>query len=126
MEKVKRDTSEDLFNNVLELVKKEGHYSKAEEILEYSLVDKLDKIDLTNYEFSFMAIVSWGGSEGIYLDCYIKGDFGCKHTNNLHIGTFKTLDTSIEAFKIMGELSGAMTYYADLYVNQNLKRYEPN
>jgi hypothetical protein len=42
-----------------------------------------------------------------------------------YIGTFKTLKDDIESMKAMGELCGALVYYAHQYVNQNIDRYTP-
>lgn len=120
---IKRDTNTILYNEVLKLVKENGHYDKAAQILDYSLAESYKVRELTNYEFDFIAKVNWGGSEGIYIDCYLEGDFDSSQDKRLHVGTLKTLDTSIEAFKIMGELSGALTYYCHIYVNSNLDRY---
>lgn len=121
---IKRDTPADLFNQVLRLVKKNGHYDKVKAIMDYVLPINYRGRELTNYEFDFIAKVNWGGSEGIYLDCYIEGSFDDSNVKRLPVGIFKTLDTDITAFKIMGELAGAMTYYARVYVNSNFNRYE--
>ncbi len=120
---MKRDTSKILFNKVLNLAKENGHFKKAEQILDYYLEDNYNIRELSNYEFDFVAKVAWGGSEGIYIDCYLSGDFDNSPDNYLHIGTLKTLGTSVEDFKIMGELAGVLTYYCNQYVNKNIDRY---
>ena len=84
-----------------------------------------EKVKLTAYEFSFDASVNYGGSEGIYIDCYLTGKFDESGRFVLPIGTIKTLKRDLEAAKIMGELCGVLTYYASQYVNQNLLRYTP-
>lgn len=124
MSNIKRDTNIDLFKNVIEMVKSNGHFEKAAAILDYSLPSSRIR-ELTNYQFDFRALVNWGSSEGIYMDCYIEGNFDSSDDRKLHVGTFKTLLTSIEAFQIMGELAGALTFYEYQYVNKNLARYEP-
>ena len=84
-----------------------------------------EKVKLTAYEFSFDASVNYGGSEGIYIDCYLRGKFDESGRSVLHVGTLKTLRRDLEALQIMGELCGTLTFYADRYVNQNLHRYTP-
>ena len=128
MIKIVRDTNVDLMNHTLELVKESGNYDKAEPIMDYYLAEKWEVKELTNYEFDFLAAVNFGGSEGIYLDCWLKGNFDENHEDErktISCGTFKTLRNDLEAIKIMGELAGSLTYYADQYVNQELDRYTP-
>jgi hypothetical protein len=142
-EKIIRDTTRDLFNAVLQLVKANGCFEKAEAILDYHLPNLSESniredIELSNYRFDFNATVQFGGSEGIYIDCYLSGEFtegkrkmynastGTTETETRrHIGTFKTLRDDLESMMIMGELCGALVYYAHEYVNKNIDRYTP-
>ena len=71
-------------------------------------------------------MVNYGGSEGIYIDCCLRGKFDESGRSVLHVGTLKTLRRDLEALQIMGELCGTLTYYANQYVSQNLHRYTPN
>jgi len=143
MKKIKRDTTKDLFFATLKLVKENGHYEKAAAIMEYVLPSESEShiresIELSNYCFNFYATAQFGGSEGIYIDCFISGEYTeteRKYYNSgrgavevetrRSIGTFKTLKTDLEAFKIMGELCGALVFYASQYVNKNIDRYTP-
>ena len=143
MKKIKRDTTKDLFLAVLELVKKNGHYDKAAEIMDYVLPNyseysTREDIELSNYRFNFEASAQFGGSEGIYIDCCLNGEYTeneLKRYNHgkgilepetkRQIGTFKTLKDDLESMKIMGELCGALIFYAHQYVNQNINRYTP-
>ena len=121
-----RDTVRTLFKNVLEMVKDNGHYSDAERIMDYAQVSTADeRRELTDYEFDSVAYVEWGASEGIYVTWYLQGSFDSTKDGKLKVGTFKTLETTIEAFKTMGALAGALTFYGYRYVNANLERYEP-
>ena len=78
---IKRDTTRDLFLAALNLVNENGHYDKAAEIMDYVLpegsIDNKykDDIELSNYRFDFDAIAQFGGSEGIYIDCYLSGEY---------------------------------------------------
>lgn len=129
MEKIKRDTNEDLMNNVFELVKKYHCYGKAEKIMDYFQAESYKTIEISDYEFDFDAIVQFGSSEGIYIDCSIRGHFDenepSDKTQILHCGTFKTLGTSLENMRIMGELAGSLVYFAKEYVNENIDKYTP-
>ncbi len=125
-----RDTGGSLFSTAVRLAKENGDFRKAEAILDYVLpceheTGRHEKVKLTAYEFSFDASVNYGGSEGIYIDCYLRGKFDESGRSVLHVGTLKTLRRDLEALQIMGELCGTLTFYADRYVNQNLHRYTP-
>ena len=129
MEKIKRDTNEDLMNNVFQLVKKNHCYDKVEKIMEYFLPETYKTIELSDCEFDFDANVRFGANEVIYIDCSIRGHFDENEPSDkiqiLHCGTFKTLGTSLEDMRIMGELAGSLVYFAREYVNKNLDRYTP-
>ncbi|MDR3186308.1 MAG: hypothetical protein LBU04_05830 [Christensenellaceae bacterium] len=128
----KRDTLFDLFNHTLRLVKENGRYDDFEKIIEYVLPNENElvntkKVEITNYEFDIKCIPNFGGSEGIYLDCYLDGCFDedTKEYKKHEFATFKTLKTDIDAMTIMGALGGAITYYAAEYVNRNIHKYTP-
>lgn len=130
MKKIKRDTNGDLMNNVYELVKKNHcYYDKAAKIMDYFLPETHEMQELTDYEFDFDANVQFGTNEGIYIDCNIKGHFDenapADKIQILHCGTFKTLNTSLEDMRIMGELAGSLVFFAREYVNENIEKYTP-
>ena len=124
-----RDTGGSLFCAALKLAGESGDFEKARPILDYVLPSEheglsSESVELTAYEFDFAPIVNFG-SEGIYLDCYLKGKFDESGRNTLRVGTLKTLERSLEAAKIMAELGGALFYHENQYVNQNIHRYTP-
>lgn len=128
---VLRDTGGDLFSTVVRMARAAGDFDKADAILDYILPREdepeiYEGVKLTAYEFDFLATPNFGGSEGIYVDCYLRGKFDKSGRFSLHVGTLKTLDTSLEACKIMGELCGVLMHYANQYVNRNLHRYTPD
>lgn len=130
-EHVLRDTGGELFCRVVQLARENGDLDWADPILDYVLPSKKEgssrgRVELTAYEFDFLPIVNFGGSEGIYIDCYLKGKFDDSGCHSLHVGTLKTLGTSLEDCKIMGELCGTLMYHAGRYVNENLHRYTPD
>lgn len=125
-----RDTGGSLFSTVIRMAKANDNFARAEAILDYYLPCKheegiKEKVKLTAYEFDFVPILNYG-SEGIYIDCYLKGKFDESGRSSLHVGSLKTLQRGLEAEKIMGELSGILHYYENQYVNENLHRYTPD
>lgn len=123
---VKRYTNTELMKLVVEKVKQAGDYTKAEGILDYFLPEKYNTVRLTNYEFDFHAIADFGGSEGIYLDCALKGKFDNSGNDCCMMGTFKTLKDDLESMKIMAELGGILYFHLTSFVNQNLNSITPD
>ena len=126
-----RDTAGDLFSTIVRLAKQAGDLDKVDPILDYIIPcaqeqGHNEKNKLTAYEFDFVPIVNFGGSEGIYVDCYLKGKFDESGRYSIHIGTLKTLKDDLAACKIMGELCGALMYHERQYVNQQIHRYTPD
>lgn len=124
-----RDTGGSLFSSVIRMAKANGDFDKAGAILDYYLPCEHESgiregVVLTAYEFDFAPILNYG-SEGVYIDCYLRGKFDESGRFSLHIGTLKTLRRDLEAEKIMGKLCGVLHYYESQYVNQNLHRYTP-
>lgn len=122
---IKRDTPGILFENVLTLVQKNGHYAEAEPIIDYALPEKFDHSELTNYRFDFEAVVKAGSNEGIIIGCRLSGNFDDSGRTYCNAGTIKTLNEDVDAYRIMGALSGYLTAYSYIYVNSNLTRFMP-
>lgn len=118
-----RDTNTILFNRVVGLTQANGDFERAAQILDYYHAERHTVRELKDYRFAFVAKVAWGSNEGVYVDCYLEGTFDDSGDKRLHLGTLKTLDASLEGFRVMGELAGALTYHARQYVNRNLDRY---
>ena len=58
--------------------------------------------ELTDYEFDFLTNITFGGSEGIYICCYISGILdSSKEYKKPKCGTYKTLRTDLEAMQII-------------------------
>ena len=124
-----RDTGGSLLSSVIRMVMANGDFDRAGAILDYYLPCEHesgtgDKVPLTAYEFDFVPILNYG-SEGIYINCYLRGKFDESGRFSLHVGTLKTLKRDLESEKAMGELCGVLHYYESQYVNQNLHRYTP-
>lgn len=117
MGRVSKPTNQGLFDTVVEVLKEQG---KLPDILDYSLHENNLK-ELSDYQFNCTYKLDYGGSEGIYLDCYIEGICGEDDKySRVPLGTFKTLSTSEEAMVEMGKLAGFFTFALSKYVNSNL------
>lgn len=127
----KRDRRSDLFRAILERARADGSLTEIETILDYYLPNDGESLSserdapLSNYEFNFVPVISFGGSEGIYVDLYLDGDFDGSGFKQTKIGVFKTLRTDLDACRLMGQLCGVLMYHESDYVNKNLHRYTP-
>jgi hypothetical protein len=119
-----RMTGGQLFDAFMAQARENGDLAQFDTIGDYELADDMEKGKLCSYEFDLLPIVNFGGSEGIYIDCSIRGKFDESGRNSLHIGTIKTLDTSLDACKVMGELCGTLMYHDSKFVNENLCRFD--
>lgn len=122
--KAMRLTGGKLFRKVVESAKESGDWERFGEIEDYTLPEEDDEALIADYQFDLCAVPSFGGSEGIYMDCFIRGDFGSPK-NTLSLGTMKTLENSLDACKVMGELCGVLLYHESRYANQNLHLFMP-
>lgn len=123
-----RETSAELFENTLRLARTSGEFSDIDAILDYALSDAYQARLLTMYEFDTLFTPNYGGSEGIYIDAWIRGCFDERNpqqSESLSIGTLKTLRDDLEAMKLMGQACGILTHFAYQYVNNNLERFTP-
>jgi hypothetical protein len=102
-------------------------FEKAKGILDYMLPESFNVKKLTDCDFDVIAIPSFGGSEGIYIDCCIEGVYDETGKNGrLKAATLKTLGTSLEDMKTMGELCGIIEYVSRDYVNKNYRLFQPS
>lgn len=127
----KRDCKSELFRAILERARADGGLTEIESILDYYLPNDGESLSsekdgpLTNYEFNFVPIISFGSSEGIYVALYLDGDCDGSGFKQTKIGAFKTLRTDLDACRLMGQLCGVLMYHGSAYVNENLHRYTP-
>lgn len=83
--------------------------------------------EITCDDFDVVTEVQFGGSEGIYLDCYAEGRIQPEcEKKRWHLGTYKTLETSLSAMQTLGALGGALTYFASEYLWENGERFLSN
>lgn len=94
------------------------------EILDYSAVDR-DSIPIKSYSFDVVGVVNFGGNEGIYLDVYAKGYVrNADAPETIHLGAYKTLDSSKEAFKIMSDLNVEFVFHARDYITKHIDDFD--
>jgi hypothetical protein len=119
-----RMTGGQLFDAFMAQARENGDLARFDAIGDYELADDAERGKLSSYEFDMLPIVNFGGSEGIYVDCSLRGKFDESGRKSLHIGTLKTLSTDLDACKTMGELCGALMYHNSKFVNENLYRFD--
>ncbi len=108
-------TTAELFDKICHIIKEK---QKIPDILDYQLA-AFNPIPITDYQFDLKTYLNYGGSEGIYLDCWIelyKNHEKCAYD----LGTFKTLRTDEEAMHIMAGLLADFIIEGTSYVNANL------
>jgi hypothetical protein len=120
-------TNETLMREVFKIMENMPDFERAKGILDYMLPESYKVEELTDCDFDVIAVPNFGGSEGIYIDCYIEGIYQDNGKDGrLKAGTLKTLGTSLEDMKTMGELCGIIEYVSRDYVNKNYRLFQPN
>jgi hypothetical protein len=120
----KRHTNRSLMEKVFEIIETMPEFEKARSILDYKLAESFDVQEITNYRFDFLAVPNFG-CEGIYIDCWLQGEFCDVPKKRIGMGTLKTLTASMETMQIMGELAGLLTWVAHDYINQEIDIFTP-
>ena len=120
----RRMTGGQLFEAVIARARENGDLARFDAINEYVLPEDCEKGRLCSYEFDMLPAVNFGGSEGIYIDCSLRGKFDESGRHSLRIGTIKTLRTDLDACKLMGELCGALLFHENSFVNENLYLFD--
>ena len=120
-----RLTGGQLFEKVMDCARQNGDLERFDAICDYSLPETYEQSKLCSYEFDLLPAVNFGGSEGIYIDCSLRGKFDETDRTALRIGTIKTLETDLDACKTMGELCGTLLYHESKFVNENLYLFAP-
>ncbi|MDR3354504.1 MAG: hypothetical protein LBO21_05655 [Synergistaceae bacterium] len=125
--KFQHHTNETFMREVFKIIEGMPDFERAKGILDYMNPESNHVEKLTDCDFDVIAIPNFGGSEGIYVDCYIDGVYNESGKNGkLKAATLKTLGTSLEDMKAMGELCGIIEYVSRDYVNKNIRLFQPN
>jgi len=115
-------TNKTLMEAVLKRIKTMPEFKKAESIIDYITAEDFDVGEITRYEFDFRAAIAYPNSEGIYIDCWLEGDFDNSSRKKIRAGTVKTLEDSKSSMLIMGELCGLLTWVENEFVSEQIRR----
>lgn len=95
-----------MYKDVINLLKKDPMYQKAEGRLDYTLESYSRVDELPDDEIRWIhGVVDEGSCEGIYVDLIAETP-----KQSMRIGTWKTLDTSAAAYIDMGVIAGLATW----------------
>lgn len=111
-------TNADLFYIILNKLKEGG---LLPEILDYSLGCSTLK-EIKSDEWDAIGRITFGGNEGIYLRIYIEGVIDHDY-DKVELGTFKTLETSKEAYKAMSDLNVEFIFALRDFVEVNSESF---
>lgn len=110
-------SAESLFDLIMQELKDEG---RVPDILDYALPTS-EEHEFRDYEFDVLGCVNYGGSEGIYIDLFYKGNIGDgRGFLSGEIGTIKTLNTDEESFHKMAVLMADFQMKATHFINHHL------
>ena len=86
-------------------------------ILDYYLPAPIET-EITTYEVDCIGSLTFGGSEGIYIDVYLEGQ------QNIKLGTFKTLRENKPAWDTMAVLMGNFQYETNKFIDSHIREFE--
>ena len=94
---------------------------KIPNILEYNLpVSASERVPIVTNDFDVLFHLNYGGSEGIYLDVYIRGAVTCDDVDETYsIGTFKTLEEDDCSMRTMALLGADLICEGRRYIREN-------
>jgi hypothetical protein len=117
-------TNKTYMEAVFERVKNMPEFERAKAIIidGYMLAESHGIREITKYDFNFYAAITYPNCEGIYIDCWLDGEFDNSDRTKIAMGTIKTLENSKDAMMIMGELTGLLTWEADRFINEQISR----
>ncbi len=109
-------TTATLFQEIKKQLAAEG---KLPDILDYAIPPH-EHQEILRDEFECIGKVSFGGSEGIYLDMYLDGLTGQDEDRaQVHFGTLKTLRDDYEAYKTMCVLMADIVFATHAFVREH-------
>ena len=107
-------TNRRLFNKIIEKLGEKGVFP---EILDYTLPE-YESIEIDTYEFDVVGCLNHGGSEGVYVDMYLKGE------ETIRLGTFKTLKEDYESWGIMAKLMADFQWECERFIQEHLNEFD--
>ena len=108
--------TDELFRLIDSKLKEEG---LLPEILDYGLPTH-DPRPVKTMSWDTIGRVSFGSSEGIYLDICLEGDMGGGAYERVELGTYKTLLEDKEAFSTMSLLNTEFVFAMRDFVNAHM------
>ena len=111
-------TNADLFYIILDRLKKKDLLPP---ILDYSL-GAADIVKIKDISWDAIGRITFGSSEGIYLRIYIEGVISDGY-DKAELGTFKTLEASKDAYKIMSDLNVEFIFELKDFVEENIDSF---
>lgn len=108
-------TCKDLFDAVDACIRADAALADVVLILDYGQLSWGKDQEVFHDEDVPICYVNTGGSEGVYVDCVLKGQDG-KLRN---FATYKTLEEDFDAYLKMGMIAGAFTKLAEEYIFAN-------
>lgn len=124
-------TVKEVLEPAVELAKTDPRYEEYSKIceLDYDLLCSTCKYDkLYRCDFNVVGEVSYGGSEGIYGDIFLYGNWSKEQDNpfrsRVRVYVLKTLKDDKESYLAIGMLVNLICYYANEFVNTHLDRFD--
>lgn len=110
-------TTAELFKLIMNQLQGEN---RVPDILDYALAES-ETTEIRNYEFDVLGAVNYGGSEGVYIDLFLRGNIGYGWSKECtKLGTIKTLRTDDDSFRQMAVLMADFQIAATRFVNAHL------
>ena len=110
---------------IIQRLEKTPEFEKFKPMIDYMLADSFGKDrgrEITRYTFNFVATIDYPNCEGIYISCWLWGDFDTSDQKKIDMGTIKTLEDSKEALLLMGELTGLVIWVAGEVLQEQMNR----
>ena len=129
---MKRDTTKDLFEAVIKLVKENTDFNESffenrsswMHVYDSRRYRGVETIEITKHNFEFKASVQYGSNEGVLILCEIEGEIVEDETvKRITIGSIKNHGEDKKTLVDMGAIAGLLTYYANQYLDENIDRY---
>ena len=124
-------TVKDVFDAAVKLAKADSRFEQYSKIcaLDYAIIcSGCEDGTLYRAEFDVVGDVSYGGSEGIYGDIYLYGNWRkdrCETCGNrVSVYVLKTLSTDRESYLAIGMLTNLICYYANKVISEHMGHFD--
>ena len=121
----------DVMEPAVKLARTDPRFAEAEKNcpLDYDLLCSTCKYDkLYRCEFDVVGEVTYGGSEGIYGDIFLYGNWSKERDDpfksRARVYVLKTLKQDKESYLAVGMLVNLICYYANEFVATHLDRFD--